>query len=229
MYGLSAEQKDGPQCPPRMGNEVGSGVFHLEGAFSATAFDRREPDALWSARRVDKSYVHMDTQRHAHFCRALNRLSQSIASQGNIFHYTGKAEKNTTVRNSSELTPATDAIKTASLWGKMKAWSVQTIRYVKICLGSICQRGRLSRGLKPVVPRRDSSRATSPQLPPGSPRSPGWEPLLQTPHSASSGCCATHLGHGCYNMGECCISQPGHWAVPPPPMPPQPYVGKKTV
>lgn len=82
------------------------------------------------------------------FCRAHNRLSQSKASQGNTFHYTGKAEKNTTVRNSSELTPATDAIKTASLWGKMKTWSVQTISYVKICLGTICQRGRVSKGLK---------------------------------------------------------------------------------
>lgn len=59
------------------------------------------------------------------FCMTHNRLLQLKASQGNTFHYTGKVEKNNkVVHNSSSLTPATDAIKKASLLGKMKIRSL---------------------------------------------------------------------------------------------------------
>lgn len=64
---LSAKQKDDPQCPPGMGNEVGSGVLHLEGAFLATAFNRRKADVPGYTCHTEESCVHMDTHRQAHF------------------------------------------------------------------------------------------------------------------------------------------------------------------
>lgn len=102
VYGLSAKQKDDPQCPPGMGNEVGSGVLHLNGAFLAIAFNRRKADVPGYARHAEKSCGHMDTCRQARFCVTHNRLLQPRASQGNTFHYTDKVEKNNnTVHKSS--------------------------------------------------------------------------------------------------------------------------------
>lgn len=51
---LSAEQEEHPRCPPRVGNEVGSGVSHLQGTLLATGFSRRKPDVLRCARHGEK-------------------------------------------------------------------------------------------------------------------------------------------------------------------------------
>lgn len=68
MFGLSAKQKD-PQCPPRIGNEVGCGIFHLERVFLASAFYRGKPDVLRYADSMERSCVCMDTHRHEQFLR----------------------------------------------------------------------------------------------------------------------------------------------------------------
>ena len=79
------------RCPPRIGNEVGSGAFHLEGVFLATAFNRRKPDVLRYSHHAEKSCTHMDTHRHAHFlydtqqvitAESLTRKHLSLYRQG---------------------------------------------------------------------------------------------------------------------------------------------------
>lgn len=68
-----------------MGNEVGSGVLHLEGVFLATALNRKKPDVLRYTRHVEKSCVHMDTDRRAHFLYDTQQVTTAESLTGKHF------------------------------------------------------------------------------------------------------------------------------------------------
>jgi len=126
-----------------------------------------------------------------------NGLLQLQASQGNTFHFTGKAEKNTTaVRHLPRLPPATHALKNARLLGKAKTVATRRYAQEEFAKGADSAEDR-----KPAEPRWGSSSAAASRVPPWLPRSRGRESLQPPLPGFSHGCCVPHPGTGASPVG----------------------------